>query len=1071
MLEKFDHNFCFLSIGSYSHEYFSVLGFTTFQFTLSQNYKVTVTFRVNQPVSLSKCLHQPVRLSWHQQFLHGIVTHAEDGQVVFESPLYSLSQTKHSRIYADKNFPELIQAVLSDYSWQIKKDFDFLLKVQYPVSKYTAQYQETHLEFIQRQCSRWGINFCFIQHEAKAILTFFDENNVINERFSEAELNWLGLSQYQIHRKLLPKKVNINDYNPDTPELDLSMEIESKSVGSQTDNRLYEFYQTRELGKIILKRRLEYYDCLREYIFLQTDYLNLQLGQKILLQNNYFYITELNFKIDILGSSHHANATLIGINKNYRPALPILFRMPYVTAHVISEHVDEAGRYYISPDYDENYTQNTYPVRLAQPCAGNNIGFHFPLVKHSQVVITHINGDPDRPVILGVMPSEIKPHPVTGANNSQHVLRTPHDNQWLMDDSENTNNMQFTTQNNKAELNLRSDIMEVKTMGHILFEAKELFQTVQDNYFHASHESYMVNIGKNYTVVTEKGDIAVSSGKNFELSARQVEFVSDKNLNIQSKNIQWRCDNITFQSSKILLSAKNIMVLKSSQLNINSMAKIILTVGSSSLRISRDGITFNSPFVKFNTPSFISSPPQLAASNGESANALFKNSQLMLQYKNLEERFSSYMIKNKHNIIWSGSVREKNNFNNLEFSEPVEIHHADLPVIGVEGKAQKPSNIAHFQPQQKKLHEITLLSKPKYKVISQSRGLFQCELLSEEELNYFKNQTNNKIIIFVHGYNVPAGHFGKYSYLRTPEEGFTDDSVNGSGAPNWLMHMEYNLNCAIQNTYLEFPWDKKALDYRRILGIHWPGYKKIYDIPWSNNLNFSGMEFNALASGYALSPLIKQLHRAGIEITLIAHSLGNLVAVQLMDLLGREHQTFIDHVFLWQAAIAKTALSPCPIDSLEQKQKAVKQSMVGSVMAVGAPPLILYEYYGEFLRQKAAQFKNIPPWALYEKDPFAYFPYAHYAAKKLHVLFSENDDVLKWLYRVNEIFANLPHYNFIFNPLGLYGPDEETLKLLKSKLQCVDQSDCLFGHSDMKIPIKTLFEKIYTLIIKESGYE
>ncbi len=1069
MLETFDHNFCFLSIGSYSHEHFSVLSITSKFLAFNHSYFYVVKFRLRNAISVETCLNKSACLFWGKNYLHGIVTQIAEDHVIIESPLYLLNLQKHSRVYADTDFPELIQAVLSHYNWKVKHDFDFALKFHYPVSKYTAQYQETDQEFIQRQCSRWGINFCFIQYEEKAIICFFDENSLLSEKFPAIQLDWMTLSRYELHRKALPKTVKINDYNSETPDLDLSMESETGPSDFGKDDRPYEFYQTRELGEVILKRRMEYYDCQREDVFIQTDNLQLSLGQEIVLHQKNYSITALDYGICIIKNERYVNVHLVEKTRSYRPDLPVLFHMPDVTAHIISEHVDEAGRYFISPDYDETKTANTCPVRLSQPCAGNKVGFHFPLVKHTKVLITHINGDPDRPVILGVMPSEVKPHPVTDANKSQHILRTAQGNQVLIEEDPINSSIEFSSQNNLAVLNLLHDEMRCESAYDVLCKIKNSIHTIKNNYSYQTDKNYYTKTGKSYWITTEKGDTAISSGKDLTVSCEEFKFYANKNFIVQSIYTKFHLSHINIQAEQIGLVGQTKSSIEADKLKINSTGKIRLSVEASSISLGSSGIIISAPRVAFNTPSFNAPPPQLGASGESSAQAQLKKSNFNMSYKNLDDRFSHSVIKNNKGVVWAGCVREFNPLEGIEVGEPLEVHHTDLIVIALDKKNQKPNAKFSFTPQQNKTHEVTVLNKPKYKAVQLENGHFECELLSEAELQYFKSQTNNKIIIFIHGYNVPAGHFGQYSYIRTPDEGFADDRINGAGSPNWYLHMEYNLNCAIQENYLEFPWDEKALEYKRILGIHWPGYKKIYDIPWSNNLNFAGMEFNALASGYALLPLIKQLKQAGLEITLIAHSLGCLVAIQLMDLIGREHQTYLERVFLWQAAVANVALSPVVLDSVEQKQLAAKQSAEGSIMAVGAPPLILYEYYGEFLRQKAAKFKHIPPWDLYEKDPFAYFPYAHYATQKMYVLFSEHDDVLKWTYRANAIFANLPHYNFIFNPLGLYGPDEETQKLLKNKLQCVDQSDCLFGHSEMRIPLKRLFEKVYLLIIKEIG--
>ncbi|HEV2614947.1 MAG TPA: contractile injection system protein, VgrG/Pvc8 family [Gammaproteobacteria bacterium] len=1066
MTTLFDRNPTALRLGPFGSEYFSVTGFTSNQFSFNQSYKTTVFFTVRQHFSPQEVLHKSACLNWGDNYIHGVISESSSKSVTINSPLYPLSLIQHSRVYANMDFEKLIKTVLENNNWGYKQDFKFLLSTEYPSYKYTAQYQETDVEFIQRQCSRWGIFFGFIQCKERAVLVFCDDSKKFAQQFPEIEIPYELFSQYKLCRKVLNKSVKISDYNPDTPDLDLSMEIDSREIGYGCDDRLYEFYQTRELGEVILKRRLEYYDCTREVIFAETDNLNLKLGQRINSKNK-SYISELKYHIDILTNQRHITLTLRDSSRAYRPELPRLFRMPDVAAHIISSKVDQSGRYYISPDYDEWHEINTYPVRLSQPCTGNNIGFHFPLIKNTKVFITHINGDPDRPVILGVMPCEERPSLVTGENNLHHVLKTPVGNQWFMDDSEEQSALKFNATDDQAVINLLADQIKLAADQNIEINAEHEISQKAENYNQAIGGDHNIAIKNNYGIQAIQSDMAFSSGQDLSLSSQQISVNCPKAINIVAeKGINVSAKQLSVEANQADIKASNTIKINSSTLSLSSNSKIIIAVGGSSIVISQAGIMINAKSVNF--LGAVSSPlGQLGGSGSQSVSNTLNLSQFNLNYINLENRFAPYAISRGEDVLWSGCVREKNAIHNIDLSQPLTVKHKDLPVIAVDGKPQKPAEEYKLFPQLHKQHQINLLSQPKYKKISHNNNQFHCELLTEAEIKYFKENNNNSIIVFIHGYNVEAGHFGDYSYIRTPQEGFDNDTVNGTGAPNWLLHMEYNLNCAAQNSYLEFPWEEHALDYKRILGVHWHGCQNIYDIPYSSGLNFAGMEFNAIGSGYGLIPLIKQLKSAGLKINIIAHSLGCLTAIQLMDLLGREHQCLINHVILWEPAVASSALSPIVINSLEQKRTAVKETLEGEAGSLIFSPLILYNYYGEYLRQKAAKFKHIPLWDLYEKDPFAYFPYASRASQKIHVLYSQHDDVLKYDYRLNNMFASLPHYNFMFNPMGLYGADTETFKLLKAKLVCTDQQDWLLGHSDMKIPIKALFDHVYKLIITE----
>ncbi|MBQ0833321.1 alpha/beta hydrolase [Marinobacter sp.] len=202
------------------------------------------------------------------------------------------------------------------------------------------------------------------------------------------------------------------------------------------------------------------------------------------------------------------------------------------------------------------------------------------------------------------------------------------------------------------------------------------------------------------------------------------------------------------------------------------------------------------------------------------------------------------------------------------------------------------------------------------------------DLLTDEQLNYFRENGNNALI-YIHGYNVPHGEWGRFlnrkdsqkrygghgprprsawhpnaatvwqdtealsEYTASPLE---DDEVNGTGAHSWAIHMEYQLNRAAGFD------GKDWMPYSRIINISWPGNTGATD--------FMQAELNAMASGRRLVPILHQLANAGIAINIITHSLGARVGLTALNILGTTgHQNLVDHLFLWQPAVADNALT------------------------------------------------------------------------------------------------------------------------------------------------------------------
>jgi len=113
------------------------------------------------------------------------------------------------------------------------------------------------------------------------------------------------------------------------------------------------------------------------------------------------------------------------------------------------------------------------------------------------------------------------------------------------------------------------------------------------------------------------------------------------------------------------------------------------------------------------------------------------------------------------------------------------------------------------------------------------------------------------------------------------------------------VHMEYRLNRAAGFD------GKNWTPFSRIINISWPGD--------TGSTDFMQAELNAMNAGRRLVPLLQQLQDAGIAVNLITHSLGARVALTALNILGtigRRH--LVDHLFLWQPAVADNALTNDP---------------------------------------------------------------------------------------------------------------------------------------------------------------
>lgn len=94
---------------------------------------------------------------------------------------------------------------------------------------------------------------------------------------------------------------------------------------------------------------------------------------------------------------------------------------------------DRDGQYLFTSFTAED-VRSRYPGLLLRPYAQEQSGWHFPLLGGTQVLITFLNGNPNHPLILGVLPHVNAPGPVNANNATQHRLVTPAHNELTLDD-------------------------------------------------------------------------------------------------------------------------------------------------------------------------------------------------------------------------------------------------------------------------------------------------------------------------------------------------------------------------------------------------------------------------------------------------------------------------------------------------------------------------------------------------------------------------------------------------------------------------------------------------------------
>lgn len=398
--------------------------------------------------------------------IHGIVTHFRDQvdadaqfprvRLTIAPRLYVAGQFETLDIFLDSGVPDVVRACLERCGLG-DDDFELALTGQYEPREFIVQYKETDLSFISRLCEHIGIHFHF-DDDGKAI--FGDGNAGFAEVSRMAQVPFIprtneghGLervSSLEIITRNAPKKYVVRDYNWRNPGVDLLGEADVLADGVGQVVEYGGHFKTPGEATNLARIRAQ------ELLAARTTYVgrsyvpNFRAGATYELLGHPmgdtpFLLTEVIHEYRV-GAGYSNEFRSIHKDTVFRPAR--ITPKPRVSGAVTGivdaasgtefGEIDEQGRYRVRFMYDtaeRGQGQASRAVRMAQPSAGGSQGFHFPLRAGVEVILTCIDGDPDRPIITGAVPNPQSVSPVSSGNANHNVIRTAQ-NQIDIDDQD-----------------------------------------------------------------------------------------------------------------------------------------------------------------------------------------------------------------------------------------------------------------------------------------------------------------------------------------------------------------------------------------------------------------------------------------------------------------------------------------------------------------------------------------------------------------------------------------------------------------------------------------------------------
>ncbi|MBI4954656.1 MAG: type VI secretion system tip protein VgrG [Myxococcales bacterium] len=331
------------------------------------------------------------------------------------------------------------------------------LLASYPARDFVTQFGESDLAFLCRWCEHLGISFFFehVQGTDRIVLTDAPVGFGAFEGCPSLSLGARADAPEQVRAlraesEVMPEQYWVMDYDYRQPDLELTC---SHTSALGLAGGVFEYgghFRSLDDGRQLARVRAEERECLARRYRGESDVCRVSAGHRYELDGHpeldgrkLLVVAVDHELVQSAGGSavepHYLNRfTAVPAEQPYRPPRRTPRpRIPGLLTGVVEprEHgktedpacLDELGRYTVKFLYDTaplGEAKASKPIRMALPSAGPRAGIHFPLRPGVEVVLGFVNGDPDRPIIVGALHNaKVVPH-VVDANQQVNTIET-----------------------------------------------------------------------------------------------------------------------------------------------------------------------------------------------------------------------------------------------------------------------------------------------------------------------------------------------------------------------------------------------------------------------------------------------------------------------------------------------------------------------------------------------------------------------------------------------------------------------------------------------------------------------
>jgi type VI secretion system secreted protein VgrG len=458
--------------------------------------------------------------------------------------LWLLTKTRDCRIFQNKTIPQIIKSVFDDLGF---KDYSDNLKGTYPALDYCVQYDESAFNFVSRLMEDAGIFYFFEHEQDKHTLVLGDDADahkpcpgLKEARYQQVSVPYTDdhvITRCTIEEQVVTGKFAHDDFNFETPSTDLKVEV----AGEGSEMRIYEYpggFLKKSDGEKRANLRLEACEQPGKILRGEGHVRAFISGFKFDLKNHYradankTYVLQ-RVSIAATQESYTNSFEAFPVDVPFRPqrVTPKPVIVGAQTAIVVGKSgeeiwTDKYGRIKVQFHWDQsgkNDENSSCWIRVDYGWAGKQWGGIFLPRIGQEVIVSYLEGDPDRPLVTGAVYNAQQVVPYTlPAEQTKSTIKSNTSkggqgfNEIRFEDKKDSEEMYFHAQKDQVIKVLNDRTKEVdKNEKNTIKGTRD--QTVTGNETHTDEANFTHKVTGNYELkVTGNLTIDVTGSVTFK---------------------------------------------------------------------------------------------------------------------------------------------------------------------------------------------------------------------------------------------------------------------------------------------------------------------------------------------------------------------------------------------------------------------------------------------------------------------------------------------------------------------------------------------------------------------------